>query len=67
MCQGCQHTLRLVDGTVPPPPNDLSIARAEICPYRDSSGNLIKESACSALSLPHGALKQLSLHLFLQH
>ena len=48
MCQGCRHTLRLVDGTVPPPPNDLTIARAEIRPYRDSSGNLItphKESA----------------------
>ena len=48
MCQGCQHTLRLVYGTVPPPPNDLTIARAEIRPYCDSSGNLItplKESA----------------------
>ena len=50
MCQGCQHTLRLVDGTVPPSPNDLTIARAEIRhgPYRDSSENLItscKESA----------------------
>ena len=48
MCQGCRHTLQLVDGTVPPPPNDLTIARAEIRPYRDSSGNLItphKESA----------------------
>ena len=48
MCQGSRHTLRLVDGTVPPSPNDLTIARAEIHPYRDSSRNLItscKESA----------------------
>ena len=48
MCQGCQHSLLLVDDTVPPPPNDLTIARAEIHPYRDYSGDLItpcKESA----------------------
>ena len=48
MCQGCRHTLRLADSAMPPPPNDLTIARAEICPYHDSSGNLItphKESA----------------------
>ena len=34
MCQGCRHTLRLADGAVPPPLNDLIIARAEIHPYR---------------------------------
>ena len=38
MCQGCRHTLRLADGTVLPPPNDLTITRAEILPYRVSSG-----------------------------
>ena len=62
MCQGCQHTLRLADGTVCLPPNDLTIARAEIRPYRDSSGNLITPCKDSA-----GALKQSSLYLFLRH
>ena len=41
MCQGCRSTLRLVDGSVPPAPHDLTVARAEKQPYRDSSGNLI--------------------------
>ena len=48
MCQDYRHTLQLVDGAMPPPPNDLTIARAEIRPYHDFSGNLItpcKESA----------------------
>ena len=51
MCQGCRHTLRLVDGTVPPSPNDLTIARAEIHPYRDSSGNLICNATVSRIPL----------------
>ena len=51
MCQGCQHTLHLVDGTVLPPPNDLTIARAEICPYCDYSGNLI--TPCKESTLLH--------------
>ena len=41
MCQGCKNTLRLVDGSVPPAPHDLTVARAEKQPYHDSSGNLI--------------------------
>ena len=48
MCQGCRSTLRLVNGSVPLAPHDLTGARAEKQPYHDSSGNLItpqKESA----------------------
>ena len=40
MCQGSRSTLRLVDGSVPPVPHDLTIARVEKWPYHDSSGNL---------------------------
>ena len=40
ICQGCRSSLRLADGTVPPPPHNLTIARAERRPYRDSSGIL---------------------------
>ena len=40
-CQGCRSTLCLVDGSVPPLSNDLTIARAEKHSYCDSSGNLI--------------------------
>ena len=36
--QGCRNMLRLVDGSVPPLFNDLTIARAEKHSYCDSSG-----------------------------
>ena len=41
----------IADGTVPPPSIDLIIARAKICPYCDSSENLITPRMESAL--PH--------------
>ena len=47
-CQGCRGTLRTADGSIPTPPYDLAIARAERRQFRDSSGTLItprKETA----------------------
>ena len=43
VCQGCRGSLKTSDGAVPSPspPFDLTIARAEQRPFRDSSGNLI--------------------------
>ena len=49
MCQGCRNSLRSVDGKVPPPPFDLTIARAEKRQFRDSSGCLVtpkRETVC---------------------
>ena len=39
--RGYRNTLCLVDGFVPQAPHDLTVARAEKQPYRDSSVNLI--------------------------
>ena len=41
MCQGCRSTLRTADGMIPPPPYDLTIARAERHSFRDTAGNVI--------------------------
>ena len=41
MCQGRRRTLRTADGMIPPPPYDLTIARAERHSFRDTAGNLI--------------------------
>lgn len=41
MCQGCRTTLRTKEGLTPPPPHDLTIARAERRPYRNASGTLV--------------------------
>ena len=41
MCQDSRSILHLVDGSIPPVPHDLTIARVEKGPYHDSSGNLI--------------------------
>ena len=40
MCQGCKTSLRNIDGSVPQPPYDLSIARYERRVYRDKNGIL---------------------------
>ena len=36
-CQGCRESLRLPDGTIPNPPNDIVVARLERRPYFDRS------------------------------
>ena len=41
ICQGCRGSLRCADSTIPEPPHNICIARAEKRPYRDSSGSLI--------------------------
>lgn len=41
ICQGCRGSLKTSDGAVPSPPYDLTVARAEQRPFRDTSGNLI--------------------------
>ena len=41
VCQGCRGSLKTSDGAVPSPPFDLTVARAEQRPFRDSSGDLI--------------------------
>jgi hypothetical protein len=43
-CQGCKGSLRASDSSIPDPPNDLCIARAEKRPYRDNSGVLVTPS-----------------------
>ena len=45
MCQGCRGSLRCADSTIPDPPYNLCIARAEQRPYRDPSGNLVTPTA----------------------
>ena len=40
MCQGCKTSLRNIDGSVPQPPYNLSIARYERRVYRDKNGIL---------------------------
>ena len=49
MCQGCRSSLRLQDGSIPVPPFDLVIARAERKTFRDKSGELVtprQEQTC---------------------
>ena len=41
VCQGCRGSLKTSDGAVPSPPFDLTVARAEQRPFRDTSGTLI--------------------------
>ena len=41
VCQGCRGSLKTSDGVVPSPPFDLTVARAEQRPFRDTSGTLI--------------------------
>ena len=41
MCQGCQSSFRLTDGSIPAPPFDLVMARAQRCTFRDKSGVLV--------------------------
>ena len=41
VCQGCQGSLKTSDGAVPSPPFDLTVARTEQRPFRDTAGNLI--------------------------
>ena len=41
VCQGCRGSLKTSDGAVPSPPFDLTVARAEQRPFRDTTGNLI--------------------------
>ena len=40
-CQGCKGTLRMANGKVPSPSYDLTIARAERRPYRNTLGTLV--------------------------
>ena len=37
ICQGCRGSLRLLDGSIPHPPNDIVVARLEKRPYFDKS------------------------------
>ena len=37
VCQGCRGSLRLPDGSVPSPPNDIAVVRLERRPYFDKS------------------------------
>ena len=49
ICQGCRKSLRAADGTIPSPPYNIAIARAERRTYRDTGGNLVtpkKETVC---------------------
>ena len=41
VCQGCKGSLRLADYSVPLPPFDLTISRAERRQFRDNKGNLV--------------------------
>ena len=41
ICQGCRGSLRSIDGEIPPPPYNLTIARAERRSFRDVCGNLV--------------------------
>ena len=41
VCQGCRSTLRLSDGSIPAPPFNLVMARAERRSFRDKFGTLI--------------------------
>ena len=41
VCQGCKGSLRLADYSVPLPPFDLAISRAERRQFRDNKGNLV--------------------------
>lgn len=47
ICQGCRQSLRTASGSIPDPPYNLVIARAEKRPYRDSSGELVVPSSYS--------------------
>ena len=47
ICQGCRQSLRTSSGSIPDPPYNLVIARAEKCSYRDSSGDLVVPSSYS--------------------
>ena len=38
ICQGCRGSLRLPDGSIPPPPFDLVIARMERRTFYDATG-----------------------------
>ena len=40
ICQGCRSILRCADGSVPAPPFDLCVARAERHSFRDATGIL---------------------------
>lgn len=37
VCQGCRGSLKLPDGSIPSPPNDIVVARLERRPYFDKS------------------------------
>ena len=41
VCQGCRSSLRLQDGSVPAPPFDIVVARAERRSFRDKNGELV--------------------------
>ena len=41
VCQGCKGTLRMRDHSIPAPPFDIVIARAERRQFRDAGGNLV--------------------------
>ena len=45
-CQGYRGSLRCADSSIPEPPHNICIARAEKRPYRDSSGNLVSPTTC---------------------
>ena len=55
ICQGFRRSLQNEDGSVPIPPYDLAVARAERLTFHDPSGNLVtpvKESVCHYHSHP---------------
>ena len=49
ICQGCRSSLRSQDGSIPVPPFDMVIARAEQRSFRDKNGKLViphQEQTC---------------------
>ena len=49
MCQGCKSSLHLSDGSIPVPPFDVAVARAERKTFRDKNGELVtprQEQTC---------------------
>ena len=74
MCQGCKNSLRTVDGTIPPPPFNLTMPIAERHSFRYSSRQIVtprKETMCHYhCSLPSIQMMMPNFHpdaLYISH